>query len=202
MQVAILAVAVAAVVALLPMGAGAVAGQLVTVKDAKTNSQARVDSGKLRIGDGSGALSVDGTVKVTDGGSALTVNGTTNLPAAQILATGTCTDGQGNSIVVTIPNTDGRRIVGAYLGAYGTHVSGQETGNASADSRLAIMAPGDTHPFANLMVTRAQGYDENGRQIDFGPGISDPDPGSWTLRCSTTTNSNLGGWGRWVVWGY
>jgi hypothetical protein len=201
-QVAILAVAVAAIAALLPLGATAAGETLVRLVDGNGTSKVEVDTGKLRVGDGAGALTVDGSVKVSDAAGPLTVDGTTNLPAARILATGTCNDNMGNAIVVTIPNTAGRRIVGVHLGAYGTHISGQETGNASADSRLAIMAPGDTYPFANIMVTRAPGYDESSRQLDFGPGLSDPDSGDWTIRCSTTTNSNLGNWGRWVVWGY
>src|SRR6266542_4193978 len=46
---------------LLPVGARAT-GQLVTLVDPSTSSKARVDAGKLRVGDGSGALSVDGRV--------------------------------------------------------------------------------------------------------------------------------------------
>jgi hypothetical protein len=201
-QVAILAVAVAAVVALLPIGATAAGTAVMRIVDGNGTSKVEVDAGKLRVGDGAGALSVDGNVKVSDAAGPLTVDGTTSQPAARILATGNCHDGSGGPIVVDIPNTAGRRIVGVHLGAYGTHVEGQVTGNASADARLALIAPGDTHPFANLMVTRAPGYDENSRQLDFGPGISDPDAGNWNIRCSTTTASTASGWGRWVVWGY
>ena len=46
---------------LLPVGARAT-GQLVTLVDPSTSSKARVDAGKLRVGDGSGPLSVDGRV--------------------------------------------------------------------------------------------------------------------------------------------
>jgi hypothetical protein len=46
---------------LLPVGAKA-AGQLVTLTDSTTSSKARVDSGKLRVGDGSGPLTIDGQV--------------------------------------------------------------------------------------------------------------------------------------------
>ncbi len=186
-QVAILAVAVAAVAALVPVGATAAGIQIFRIQDGNGTSKVEVDAGKLRVGDGSGALSVDGT---------------TAPPAAKILATGTCSDGGGGAVVATIPNTAGRRIVGMFLGAYGTDVTGETSGNGSADSRLAITPPGDTHPVANLMVTRAAGYDENSRQLDFGPGIADPDSGNWTFRCSTTTSPTAAAWGRWVVWGY
>ena len=46
---------------LVPVAAGA-AGELMTIVDSDSNSQAQVDGGKLRVGDGSGKLSVDGTI--------------------------------------------------------------------------------------------------------------------------------------------
>ena len=58
-------VALSAAAVLAPAGAIA-AGSLVTLVDATTGSRARVDSGKVRVGDGSGALTVDGTVKTAD----------------------------------------------------------------------------------------------------------------------------------------
>jgi hypothetical protein len=44
-----------------PVAASA-AGTLMTITDGSTNADAQVDVGKLRVGDGSGALTVDGTV--------------------------------------------------------------------------------------------------------------------------------------------
>jgi len=46
---------------LLPVGATA-AGQLVTIVDEDSSSTAQVDDGFLRVGDGTGPLTVDGTV--------------------------------------------------------------------------------------------------------------------------------------------
>jgi hypothetical protein len=45
----------------LPVGARA-AGQLVTIVDPDTTNKVQVDGGKLRVGDGAGSLTVDGTV--------------------------------------------------------------------------------------------------------------------------------------------
>ena len=56
------AVSVAAVMALLlPVGAHA-AGQLMTIVDADSSAKAQVEAGKLRVGDGDGAMTVDGAV--------------------------------------------------------------------------------------------------------------------------------------------
>jgi hypothetical protein len=46
---------------LVPVAAGA-AGTLVTLVDSDGSSQAQVDAGKLRVGDGDGKLTIDGTV--------------------------------------------------------------------------------------------------------------------------------------------
>ncbi len=171
-QVALLVVAVAAVGALLPMGAGAVGGQLVTLVDGPTSTKARVDPGnKLRVGDGAGALTVDEV-------------------GARILATGTCNDGSSGAVQVSLPNTAARRIVGAYLGP---------ADNGTFDARLALTAPGAAAPFANLLSVNLGG--PPGPQIDFGPGISAAGPGSWVFRC-TTNNGNTAGSARWFVWGY
>ena len=50
-------------VALVPVAASA-SGQLVTLVDQDTASKAQVDAGRLRIGDGAGALTIDG--RLTD----------------------------------------------------------------------------------------------------------------------------------------
>ena len=56
------AVTVASVMALLlPVGAQA-AGQLMTIVDADSNAKVQVEDGKLRVGDGNGAMTVDGAV--------------------------------------------------------------------------------------------------------------------------------------------
>ena len=51
----------AVIVLLLPVGAQA-AGQLMTIVDPTSGAKAQVDGGKLRVGDGSGAMTVNGQV--------------------------------------------------------------------------------------------------------------------------------------------
>jgi len=60
-----IAVALMAVVVLAPAGVRA-AGTLVTLVDPQTSSKAHVTDGKLEIGDGTGALTVNGGVRVTN----------------------------------------------------------------------------------------------------------------------------------------
>jgi hypothetical protein len=57
---------VAIVAVAMPLGVKA-AANLVVVKDADSASKAQVDSGKLRVGDGAGPLSVNGSVNVSGG---------------------------------------------------------------------------------------------------------------------------------------
>lgn len=61
--------------------AAASTGALVNIVDPVTKSPVRVDGGKIRVGDGSGALTVDGTLRVNDGSGPLTVDGTVGLRA-------------------------------------------------------------------------------------------------------------------------
>ena len=63
-DIVLIIVSVCATFVLTPVAVMAAASQLVTVKDPSTSSKARVDAGKLRVGDGSGPVTVDGTVKV------------------------------------------------------------------------------------------------------------------------------------------
>ena len=57
---------------LLPVEAQA-AGQLMTIVDPSSDSKARVDAGRLRVGDGLGPLSVDGSVSSVPAGRPLQV---------------------------------------------------------------------------------------------------------------------------------
>ena len=59
-QVVTMVVAVCAAVVLAPAGAIA-AATLLTIQDPSNGSKARVDAGRLRVGDGSGSLTVDGS---------------------------------------------------------------------------------------------------------------------------------------------
>jgi hypothetical protein len=54
---------------LVPVAAHAV-GSIVSIQDGDGSSKAQVDFGKLRVGDGSGSLTVDGGVRVTNGSTA------------------------------------------------------------------------------------------------------------------------------------
>jgi hypothetical protein len=58
-QLVTIVAALALAVVLVPVGASA-AGQLFSIVDPQTGSKARVDAGRLRVGDGSGPLTVDG----------------------------------------------------------------------------------------------------------------------------------------------
>jgi hypothetical protein len=60
-QLVSLGVVLAVAVLLSPAGASA-AGSLVSIVDGNGDSKAQVDSGKLRVGDGNGALTVNGSV--------------------------------------------------------------------------------------------------------------------------------------------
>ena len=55
----------AATIALIPVGAQA-AGQLMTIVDADSSAKAHVEGGKLRVGDGSGAMTVNGALTARD----------------------------------------------------------------------------------------------------------------------------------------
>lgn len=63
----VIAVALVAVGALLAPAGVQAAANLVTIEDSNSNSKAQVDGGKLRVGDGAGTLTVDGTVGAVDG---------------------------------------------------------------------------------------------------------------------------------------
>lgn len=63
-NIAVIVVALSAAVVLAPVGVMAATGTLVNITDPYNSAaRARVDSGKVRVGDGNGALTVDGTVK-------------------------------------------------------------------------------------------------------------------------------------------
>ena len=101
-QLTVMVVAVCAAAVLTPTAVYAVTGSAVNITDpVYSSSKARVSAGKLQVGDGSGALSVDGTVRVNDGSGALTVDGTVVAadPATSFAVTGEGLD-NGNSPVL------------------------------------------------------------------------------------------------------
>ena len=176
------------IAALVPVGVQA-AGSLVTLVDPSSNLPAKVDTGnKLRVGDGSGALTVDGTLRVRDASGALTVD----QPAAGILATGDCdlnSDGEASS--GTVANS--REITGILLSA--------ENDNQYPQARLMVTAPSATEPLMGLLTY--SGTDGNGQQIQyvpFDPPLRSGALGSWSFSCGGPT-IGLAGAGRWAVFG-
>ena len=175
-QLAAIVGVVAFVAALVPVGAGAAGETLVHLVDGDGTSKAQVDNGKVRIGDGSGPV---------------TVNGTVESSAVQVLAKGNCNDGAGNARVVTLANAAGLRITGIFLGA---------TKEGYATGKLAVTAPGDAEPMINLLITNGPAFDERHASADFGSGLVDPDSGNWVFQCATHSGSGAA-WGSWIVYG-
>ncbi len=176
-QFAVLAVAVAAIAALLPFGATAAGEQLVRLVDGNGTSKAEVDNGKVRVGDGSGPVSVDGRV---------------SQPAVRVLAKGDCIEGAIER-VDTLDNPPGRRITGIVL-------TQNEQGYATG--MLGLIAPGETVPMTNLIVERSQYYHAGEAALDFGAGITHPNNAAdWTIKCSDRGGGGAA-WGRWMVLGY
>jgi hypothetical protein len=89
---------------------GAAGGLWSTLIDPTTKSAAKVTSGKLQVGDGSGALTVDGTVRAGDGSGPLTVDGTVDTapgkprqPYVMTLASGEETGSLSMNLFGTVP---------------------------------------------------------------------------------------------------
>ncbi|MDQ1689587.1 MAG: hypothetical protein QOK42_2562 [Frankiaceae bacterium] len=78
-QLTTIVVAVAAAVVLMPVGVLAATSVVQIGDGANPSLKAHVVGGKLSVGDGSGAVTVDGTVKVNDGSGPMTVDGTVAL---------------------------------------------------------------------------------------------------------------------------
>lgn len=108
-DIVIIVVSVSAAMILTPVGVMAAASQ-ITIKDPNSASQVQVDTGKLRVGDGTGALTVDGTVKVTDGSGGMTVNGTLGSQMAPQ------TNSKGTQGFVTITPANTRELLFAGVG--------------------------------------------------------------------------------------
>jgi hypothetical protein len=132
-QTALILVGIGLLVALFPMSVTA-AGQLMTIVDPSTNLGAKVDPGnKLRIGDGSGPLSVDGTVRVGDGTGPLSVDGTVRVGdgAGPLSVDGTVrvTDGSG---AMSVDGTVSTRSLDTNGVVYSSPAGGLECGYSGA----------------------------------------------------------------------
>ena len=138
-QLTVMVVAVCAAAVLTPTAVYAVTGSAVNITDPVTaTSKARVISSRLAVGDGSGALTVDGTVHVNDGSGPLTVDGTVSTePATSFTVTGEGTD-DGSSPVL-IRNTAAN--VGVSIGSI---VLSHIAGAGAATVRLRAIHPNTT----------------------------------------------------------
>lgn len=176
-------VGLGAIVAILaPVGAGAARTLVVKLKDADGGSKAQVDQGKVRIGDGKGGLTVDGTVNVAvpGRGSGLLrqgdCDGLDTYPASGIVGGGRTVTG----VVLTVDGLTGTQndLVITAPSAAGNTLS---TGAVSTLFRLRV-------------TNNLTAGDVRQDQLDFGPaGIALNE--TWTFTCS-------GGEGVWFVYGY
>ena len=89
---ALTAVALVALGAVLAPAAGHAAGTLMTLVDSDSATQAQVDGdGRLRVGDGTGPITVDGTVTTQSGNWVTTLHEASVTPTTRGLVTGTHT---------------------------------------------------------------------------------------------------------------
>ena len=86
-QVLVLVLVICATIVLTPATVVA-AGSLMTLVDPSTGSKARVDAGRLRVGDGSGPLTVDGAVRAVP-----------QLPATPVFLEGSAADTAPDTLV-------------------------------------------------------------------------------------------------------
>lgn len=117
-QLTVITVAVAAAVIALPVGVYAAATtSIVTIGDPTTpGNQAHVDaSGRLQVGDGSGALTVDGTVRVAPPAKPFVKYG--NYSGTHVLAGPTTSAIDVTSLAVSTNNSSGS-IVSLYVEQY------------------------------------------------------------------------------------
>jgi hypothetical protein len=129
---------------MLPIGARA-AGQLVTLVDPTTDSKARVDSGKLRVGDGSGALTVNGSVATTPQVPATGFNGFLDRDANRHLGT---PDQAGTNYLITtmiVTNGDTNRQTAVLVAYYGvTKDCIDFTGDVHVYGPSVMVPPGES----------------------------------------------------------
>ena len=133
LKIAVTLVVSATLIALmLPVAAGA-AGQLVTLVDSDSNSQAQVDSGKLRIGDGDGKLSIDGTILERD-----TMKG--RVPFQD-----SCSESVGDGIVIALCDFDvvptGKTLIITSVSIEAGQASSQSISVARVQVGTAVVYP-------------------------------------------------------------
>ena len=161
-------------VLLLPQGVEAAAPALMRLVDGDGSSNAQVDNGSIRVGDGEGALTVNGTVGVKQ---PVRINGQTTLRPGELLASGYCgpptetqitTDTLPVGSVVTSIVTTGppHQFAGSRLDVF--------PGTTTSDPKTALMSlktnSGDGGP-QNAIYDSAVGFKVTG---------SEP----WTVLCA------------------
>lgn len=168
-------------VAVLASGTGAAdaaARAVTSIGDKKTGVTARVfKGGTLAVGDGKGALTVDGTVKVagstrvTDGSGALTVDGqvTTPLPSSFVYAGNTPGSVAAGSActIADIPLPTGAAVL---VERVSVSFVGASPADAPKVHLQMFQKVGDSFTTANVPVpmNAATGNGEAGGQVDVG----------------------------------
>jgi hypothetical protein len=193
---------------LVPVGVEAAGPTLVKLVDGDGSSKVQVDGGRVRVGDGAGPLSVDGTVDVdgsvqVDGSvnvaEPVTVNGDVGLSGnatvkpGQLLTSGRCGNGSPAETETTLPV--GTVVTSMFV----TGVSGQYP-----NSRLDVF-PGatDTIPLMSLKVYfGASGEGTHNAIYSSASGFKITGGAPWTFRCGHTISGSGTNGGLYSVFGY
>jgi hypothetical protein len=201
---------IGAVVAVLAPVTVVAATGMIKIQDGNGDSKAQVDAGSLRVGDGSGAMTVNGTgpdgrVPVSGNvgvsgqvglsgpvGVAGDVN-TVGKPTS-ILAQGDCDNSDAYTDSGVLHN--GETVVGIVLsdeqGGSQINTLTVSAGSVVGNQRGAhLFTLSDGQGFAS-------GYAQFGKQLDFGPGIRLTE--NWSIHCNGQTGNQ--GNGLWIAYGY
>ena len=205
-----------AVVAILAPVTVIAATSITKIQDGSgSKSKAQVDAGALRVGDGAGAMTVNGTgnngnvpvqgnvgvpggVNVNGGSvgvSSVAGDVSTVGKPTSILAQGDCDtseDSYGDSATIAT----GKTVVGIYLS--------DEHGGSQINT-LTVKAPSSAANGAStsdelftLMDGQSSGT-EFGEHVNFGPGVKLTE--NWSVSCTGQVGATQGN-GAWIVYGY
>ena len=162
---------------LAPIGAQA-AGDLVTLVDQDTDAKAQVEAGKLRVGDGRGAFTVNGQVRSLPAGGPvrLTFSDTTE---SVLFATGTFVVPTGQQLLIT-------RVSG-----YVRLPTGQSVPNIFLRESIDPIGPGSGT--FQYLEAGSSANDETGRRIvTYSEELTLPVPGGTTLSFFASRNESTG----------
>ena len=199
-----------AIVAVLAPVSVIAATSVIKIQDGNGGSKAQVDGGRLRVGDGSGAITVDGTGangRVPVAGN-VGVSGDVGLTGpvgisgdvstvgkpTTILAQGDCDTGEdayGDSATIPVGTT----VVGILLS--------DESGGSQINT-LLVKSQSSQGNLQDELFTLMDGqvgpnYAQYGNQADFGPGIKLTE--AWNVSCTGQVGASQGN-GVWIVYGY